>query len=172
MCFKYCITNHDLQTSSSTNVLAAHHSKRGNASRPALPYGQLGRSASTSLASGPSNSADSSFISTSTSGSVMRTNHTGGLERTVRSREHLGTSRRPPKPRQEPLTDDDKVNIEQACLCLVAAMCQIDCWPDSSSFLKGLVNEAFTQANAIASREGREPSILDKYFERDVSTRY
>ncbi|KAF7974178.1 hypothetical protein HWV62_13209 [Athelia sp. TMB] len=160
-------------SSASSDVLAAHVAKRGNTARFPSPYDHSrpllaeSNAESTSSRRSSTSGRTTSFMSGSESSS-MRTTDVGpsGVQRTIHSR-HRGPPRRPAKKRMSPLSDNDKVNIAYACLCCIANMCGLDCWP-TGTIKTRIIQEACDEANAAATREGRPTTVVDTFFRADV----
>lgn len=92
-----------------------------------------------------------------------------GVERTVRTRNRNGPARRGPSTRKIPLSENDKINLDVACLCFISIMCQSDCYPLPGQVKNDMVVDAVNQANAIAFREKRATTAADNFFNMDVS---
>lgn len=156
------------KSSTSRDVLAAHVSRRGGTSRP--PQASTHRQAlsSSALSESAGSSAWESTVASVTGQSSLTKSSALGVERTVRKRNRHGPTRRGPKTRATPLSDNDKINLEDAYLCFISAMCQHDCFPLPGQVKDDLVLDGCTQANSIATRDNRATSEIDSYFMRDV----
>ncbi|KZP21371.1 hypothetical protein FIBSPDRAFT_891288 [Athelia psychrophila] len=64
-----------------------------------------------------------------------------------------------PLAREKPISESNKVNSDQACLCFILVMCQVDCYPLQGQIKDNLVKDVCTQANTVATCKARATTV-------------